>query len=458
MKKNIDMLNGPIFSSVLRFAFPIIATGILQILYNNADIIIVGQFSSAVNAVGAIGATTAIIHLIVNLFLGVSVGTNVALAQSVGRGDDAGSKKLVHSAVALSLISGAIITAIGLGLSSNLLTLMNTPEDIFDQSLLYLQIYFLGMPASMVYNFGSAILRAKGDTKRPLIILSSSGLINVLLNLFFVIGFDMGVDGVAWATTISQYLAAIAIIVVLIKETGCFRLELKSFKLSAKESLLILRYGIPAGLTSIMFSISNIFIQTALNSYDNAALLDGSAASAGLEGIVYTSINAFGQASLTFVGQNYGAQNYKRIPKIFAICTAISVTLGLGIGSLMYAFGTPLLKLYLPTATAQTIEFGLTRMMCIMLTQFIACIMEVQIGVIRGIGYSTIPSIVTILTICVFRIVWIFTLYPIVGTLESLFICYPISWILSVAVLQIVYRVVYKKELNKTQIYKEVQD
>ena len=456
MKKNIDMLNGPILSSLIRFSLPIIATGILQILYNNADIIIVGQFSSAVGAVGAIGATTPIIHLIVNLFLGLSVGTNVALAQSVGRGDDVSSKKIVHSAVALSLICGAVITAIGIGLSADILTLMNTPVDIFDQSLLYLQIYFAGMPASMVYNFGSAILRAKGDTKRPLIILSTSGLINVLLNLFFIISCGMGVDGVAWATTISQYLAAIAIIVVLIKETGCFKLELKSFKLSPRESLLILRYGIPAGLTSIMFSISNIFIQTALNSYNNAELLDGSAASAGLEGIVYTSINAFGQASLTFIGQNVGAQNYKRIPKIFAICTAVSVTLGFVVSYLMFVFGTPLLKLYLPTATPQTIEFGLTRMTCIMLTQFIACAMEVQIGVIRGMGYSTIPSVITILTICVFRMVWLVTVYPYINTLASLFICYPVSWALSVIVLQIVYHIVYKKELKKAQAIQEV--
>ena len=445
MKKSMDMLNGPLFSSILKFSFPIIATGILQILYNNADIVIVGQFArESQNAVGAIGATSSIIYLIVNLFLGLSVGTNVALAQSIGRQDDLGSKRVVHTAISLSLICGVIMTIIGVAFSGTFLTWMDTPVDIFNQSLLYLKIYFLGMPASMIYNFGSAILRSKGDTKRPLVILSLSGIANVIFNCIFVIFFNMSVDGVAWATTIAQYISAIAILCTLFKEEGYFKLELSSLKLSKNESLTILRYGIPAGFTSVMFNISNIFIQTALNAYNNPDILDGSAAASGLEGFVYTTMNSFSQAAMTFVGQNAGARNFKRIPKIYGTCAAVCVGLGIIMGWAMYLVGEPLLRVYLPTTSPEGIDFGMLRLACILLFYFLCGLMEVQMGVIRGLGYSSIPTTVTILTICVFRILWLYTIYPLFNTLASLYICYPISWLLSVVVLEVVYRIKYK--------------
>ncbi len=453
MKKKIDMINGPLFSSIIRFALPIIFTGLLQVLYNNADIIIVGQFATnGQDAVGAIGSTTSLVHLIVNMFMGLSVGTNVALAHSLGRQDNASCKRVVHSAIAISIVCGLLLTVIGVLFAGTFLSWMNVPAATMELSSLYLKIYFFGMPASMIYNFGAAILNAKGDTKRPLLYLSLSGIINVLLNCFFVVFFDMSVDGVALATIISQYFSAVMVVIALIKETDCCKLVLKHIRFHARETVLILKYGIPTGLTAVMFNISNVFIQTSLNSFDSKDIINASSAAAGLEGMVYTAMTAFCSTSMTFTGQNVGAQNYKRISKIFLLCTAISFSIGFVFGYLMYAFGTPLLRIYLPDASDVVLGYGLTRMRLILLFYLIEGIMEVQMGVIRGMGYATIPSITTIITVCLFRIIWIFTVFAQKQTLASLFVCYPISWIISVIVLQVMYMVIYKK-IKSTPIH-----
>lgn len=447
--KSIDMINGKLFGSVIMFSLPIIATGILQILYNNADLIVVGQFApNSDNAVGAIGSTTSLIHLIVNLFLGLSVGANVALAQSLGRNDDAESEKTVHTSMLFSLICGIVLMIIGVLFSRTFLTWMNATEALIDQSTVYLRIYFLGMPASMVYNFGSAILRAKGDTKRPLLYLMISGAINVVLNCVFVILFRMDVDGVAWSTIISQYISAILILIALFSEQGCCRLTLSKLKLHPNETVLILRYGIPAGLTSIMFNISNVFIQTALNGYQNEAIVNGSAAASSLEGIVYTSMNAFSQAAMTFAGQNIGAGNYKRIGKIYAMCAAISVSVGIILGYGIYFFAEPMLKIFIKNPTEDTIKYGIMRMSCILLFYFLDGLMEVQMGITRAMGYSSVPTIITIITVCIFRLVWLVTVFKYFGTLISLFLCYPITWALSVIIMHIVYMILYNRDIK----------
>lgn len=447
--KNIDMIHGNLFSSVIMFSLPIIATGILQILYNNADLIVVGQFAeNRDNAVGAIGSTSSLIHLIVNLFLGLSVGANVALAQSLGRNDDAESERTVHTSMLFSVICGIILMIIGVCFSRTFLTWMNATEALIDQSTVYLRIYFLGMPASMVYNFGSAILRAKGDTKRPLIYLTVSGLVNIVLNCVFVIVFGMDVDGVAWSTIISQYISAILILIALFNEKDCCKLVLSKLKLHPSETMLILRYGIPAGLTSVMFNISNVFIQTALNGYKNEAIVNGSAAAASLEGIVYTSMNAFSQAAMTFAGQNIGAGNYKRIGKIYAMCAAISVSVGIVLGYGMYFFAEPMLKIFIKNPTADTIRYGIMRMSCILLFYFLDGLMEVQMGITRAMGYSSVPTIITIVTVCLFRLVWLVTVFKYFNTLISLFLCYPMTWALSVIIMHIVYVILYNRDIK----------
>lgn len=447
--KNIDMIHGNLFSSVIMFSLPIIATGILQILYNNADLIVVGQFAeNRDNAVGAIGSTSSLIHLIVNLFLGLSVGANVALAQSLGRNDDAESERTVHTSMLFSVICGIFLMIIGVCFSRTFLTWMNATEALIDQSTVYLRIYFLGMPASMVYNFGSAILRAKGDTKRPLIYLTVSGLVNIVLNCVFVIVFGMDVDGVAWSTIISQYISAILILIALFNEKDCCKLVLSKLKLHPSETVLILRYGIPAGLTSVMFNISNVFIQTALNGYKNEAIVNGSAAAASLEGIVYTSMNAFSQAAMTFAGQNIGAGNYKRIGKIYAMCAAISVSVGIVLGYGMYFFAEPMLKIFIKNPTADTIRYGIMRMSCILLFYFLDGLMEVQMGITRAMGYSSVPTIITIVTVCLFRLVWLVTVFKYFDTLISLFLCYPMTWALSVIIMHIVYVILYNRDIK----------
>ncbi len=447
--KNIDMINGRLFSSIMMFSLPIIATGILQILYNNADLIVVGQFAqNRDNAVGAIGSTTSLIHLIVNLFLGLSVGANVALAQSLGRNDDSESEKTVHTSMLFSVICGVVLMVIGVIFSGTFLKWMKATEALIAQSTLYLRIYFLGMPASMVYNFGSAILRAKGDTKRPLVYLMISGVVNVILNCVFVILFHMDVDGVAWATIIAQYISAILIVIALMKEKGCCRLKMSKLRLHPSETWLILRYGVPAGLTSVMFNISNVFIQTALNGFKNEDIVNGSAAAASLEGIVYTSMNAFSQAAMTFAGQNIGAGNYKRISKIYAMCAAISISVGIILGYSIYLFAEPMLKIFIKDPTADTLKYGITRMSCILLFYFLDGLMEVQMGITRAMGYSSVPTAITIVTVCMFRLVWLVTVFKHFGTLVSLFLCYPITWALSVIIMHIVYMILYNRDIR----------
>lgn len=448
-KKEIDMINGPLMSSLVRFVLPVIATGVLQVLYNAADIVIVGQFAGPDSvAVGAIGSTTALINLIVGLFMGLSTGINVALAMSIGRGDDKGSNEVVHTSIALAIISGIFLLIVGALGSHKFLELMKSPSDVIDSSDLYLRIYFLGMPASMVYNFGSAVLRSKGETKKPFYYLMVSGVANVLLNIFFVAVCRMDVAGVAIATIVSQYISALLVLYCLMKQNDCCKLSLKNIRVHTDKALTILRYGIPAGLTSIMFNISNVFIQSSLNSFDNTDMMTGSAAAGSIEGIAYTAMNAFNLAAVTFVGQNVGARNYKRISKIFMTCFIMVVVIGLVLGNGLYMVGKPLLKLYAPNAHESAIEYGLVRMSCILVYYFIDGMLEVEIGVVRGMGYSVVPTIITILGVCVYRIIWLCTVFEKYHTMKALYMCYPTSWCVTVVTTAAVYFILKRRMQN----------
>ncbi len=453
MKKEIDMIHGPLAGSLIKLVIPIIATGVLQVLYNAADIIVIGQFSPPDSpTVGAIGSTTALINLIIGLFTGLAVGINVALAMSIGRGDNKGSSEVVHTSVLLAVICGLGLSAVGFFGAHTFLEWMHSPDEVIELSALYMRIYFLGIPGSLLYNFGSAILRAKGDTRAPFFYLMISGLVNIGLNFVFIAFFKMSVDGVALATIISQYISAICVLVHLTKLDDCCKLDIRMVRLNKDKVVTILKYGIPAGFAGIMFNISNVFIQSSLNSFNIPDMLTGASSAGSLEGIIYQGINAFQHASLTFVGQNMGAKNYKRIPKIFITALIMSFSLSLVCGWGMYLMGPTFLRLYAPNANEAVIEYGLVRMSCILVFYTLDATLEVQMGVIRGMGFSTPPTLCTVIGICCVRIVWIYTVFRKVHTMKSLYMCYPVTWAITIVALALTYFIIKKKVLPKQGI------
>lgn len=424
----IDMLNGPLLFKIIRFYIPLMLSGILQLLYNAADIIVVGRFTGS-TALAAVGSTASMTNLIVSLFIGLSVGTSVLVAQYHGAGNYVNESRVVHTSIAASIICGIFIGAAGIIMAKNILIAMGSPEDVIDLSALYLRIYFAGMPVQMVYNFGSAILRAVGDTRRPLLFLTVSGLINVTLNLIFVIFFHMGVAGVALATIISQAISAALVLICLIQYNGACRLILKDIKIHKDKLIEILRIGIPAGLQGTVFSFSNVIIQSSVNSFGSAAMAGNSAAS-NIEGFIYVSMNSFHHAALAFTGQNYGAGNYKRINRIFLICTSLVCITGFGLGIVAFLLGEQLLGIYAPENT-EVIGYGMIRLSIYARTYFTCGLMDVVVGMLRGLGSSLMPMIVSVIGVCGIRITWIYTVFAKYRDLRTLYLSYPVSWIIT---------------------------
>ncbi len=425
-KHGIDMTSGAILPKILRFTLPLMLSSILQLLFNAADIIVVGNFASE-NSLAAVGSTTALINLMTNLFLGLSTGANVLASHYMGAGDNERVSKTVHTSILLSIISGLIMTIVGIIFADKLLALMDTPDEVIDLSTLYLRIYFAGMIAMMIYNFGSSILRSKGDTKRPLYYLSFSGVINVVLNLIFVIFLKMDVAGVALATVISQCISAFLIIRCLCKESDGFKLYLNKLRIDKQISLKILRIGIPAGFQGVVFSLSNVVIQSSINGF-GAVVMAGSAAAASIEGFVWVSMNAFSQAAISFVSQNIGAGKYSRVNRIaFTACACAAVT-GFILGNLAYLFGEPLLGIYDPRP--EIIEPGMIRMGLVCVFYFSCGLMDCCVGAIRGMGYAVAPTIVSLIGACGLRLLWIATVFqiPEYHTEFMLFLSYPLSW------------------------------
>lgn len=444
MKKKsyeIDMCNGPLLGKILMFSVPLMLSGILQLLFNAADIIVVGQYAGS-TALAAVGSTSSLINLLINVFIGLSVGTNVLIARFYGARQQDEVSKTVHTAITLSLISGFFLTIIGYLFSEPLLTLMGTPSDVLSQSTLYMQIYFFGMPVIMLYNFGSAVLRATGDTKRPLYYLLLAGIINVLLNLFFVIVFHMGVAGVALATVLSQCVSAGLIVSCLVKESGSCHLDLHKLTIHKDKMLKILQIGLPAGLQGAIFSASNVLIQSSINSFGSIAMA-GSTASANIEGFVYTAMNSMHQTAVSFTSQNYGARKIHRINKILFLCLILVCMIGVSLGTSAYYFGNQLLSIY--SVDPEVIAYGLLRMRIICVTYALCGIMDVLVGSLRGLGYSVMPMIVSLLGACGLRILWIFTFFQIHHTLFNLYISYPITWIITATVHAICFCIVRKK-------------
>ena len=423
----IDMCNGPLFGKIIIYTLPLIAAGILQLLFNTADMVVVGRYAGS-NALGAVGATSALINLLINVFMGLSVGTNVAIAHYYGAGRFDELSRSLHASIALSIICGFVLLFMGQVLSPPMLRLMGTPEDILPLSVSYMKIYFLGMPVMLLYNFGAAILRATGDTRRPLYYLTTAGIINIVLNLVFVIRFGMGVKGVAWATIISQAVSAAMIIRCLVRIEGPCKLDFKKLNLDQNEVARIAKVGLPAGFQGAIFSISNVLIQSSVNSF-GAIAVAGNTATCNLEGFIYNSMNSFHQTALSFTGQNMGARKIKRVWKTLAICLFSVTVTGLGMGLGAFAFGRQLLGIY--SKEEAVIAFGLRRMAIIFPTYFLCGIMDVAVGSLRGMGFSIMPMTVSLLGACGFRIIWIMTVFAANHTPEVLYISYPISWLIT---------------------------
>ena len=437
----INFTKGAMIKPLLLFALPLMLSGMLQLFYNAADIIVVGRFAGK-ESLAAVGATGALINLLTNAFLGLSVGANVLISKGFGTGDRDLLDRAVHTAVSVSLIGGVIFGAIGFVFAEPILHLMETPDEVISKSAIYMRIYFAGLPAMALYNFGAAILRAVGDTKRPLAFLIISGFINIALNLVFVIAFKMDVAGVAYATVISQICSAALIIWCLVKTDGAYKLNLKRLRVCKRELGQILKIGLPAGVQGTLFSLSNVLIQSSINSF-GAVAVAGNSAGSNLEGFVYIAMNSVHHTALTFFAQNLSVENYPRIKKGFYCCIALVSCIGLVLGNLVVLFSHRLVAIYSPEP--EVIRIGAERILVICSVYFICGIMDTLAGVIRGLSYSVLPMVITLIGACGFRVLWIYIIFEFKRSLFMLYLAYPVSWLLTAAALFAAYRVIIKK-------------
>lgn len=444
----MDMCNGPVLKKILIFSIPLMLSGVLQLLFNAADIIVVGRFAGS-QSLAAVGSTTALINLLINIFIGLSVGANVVVARAYGGRRDKDVTEAVHTAIAVSIVSGVILIVMGFVFSKLMLELMGTPDDVIDKAVLYMRIYFAGMPVVMLYNFGSAILRAVGDTRRPLYFLTIAGVVNIVLNLFFVIVMNLDVAGVALATVLSQCISAGLVLRCLAKSEGGLKLELSKIKIHRKKMFQIFKIGLPAGMQGAIFSVSNVLIQSSVNSFGSIAMA-GNAASANIEGFVYNAMNAVYQTNLSFTSQNIGGKKYTRVNKILFTCLGTVTAVGMILGFGAYAIGEELLRIY--STDPEVIRYGMLRMSIIATTYFTCGWMDTLVGSLRGIGYSVLPMIVSLTGACGLRILWIFTIFAQQKTLTSLYISYPVSWVITASVHMLCYFLIKRKMPKKDGI------
>ena len=420
----LDMTTGPFFKKILIFSIPLMLTGVLQLVYNAADVMVVGRFAGS-DSLAAVGSTSSLVNLIINLFVGLSTGAGVVTARHIGANSIDRIHKSVHTAMAISVASGFVVGVFGFFMSGKLLELMGTPENVLPLATLYLKIYFLGAPGSLIYNFGASIVRATGDTKRPLIILSSTGIINVVLNLILVVFFHMNVAGVAIATIVAQYVSAFFIVVRLTNIENACRLNFKKIKVHKEELKEIFRIGLPAGFQSSLFSFSNVLIQSTINTFGSVAMA-GNTAAQNADAIIYTCTNAFGQASMTFSSQNIGAKKYENLRKVYFLCMGLALAVSVIFGAIGLIFPEEIIGIF--TTDPDVIEIGKQRLYIMMLTYFLCSLMDVSGCQIRGMGKSIEPMIITLLGACGIRVLWLYTGYPLKQELWNLYISYPISW------------------------------
>lgn len=444
-KYEIDMCNGPLVGKIIRFTIPLMLTSVLQLLFNAADIVVVGRFAGK-EAMAAVGSTGSLINLIINVLMGLSIGTSVLVARYYGAGDDERISKAVHTAITVSLVGGVLIGALGFTICRPLLQLMSTPEDVIDGAELYMRIYFLGFPVIALYNFGASILRAVGDTKRPLYFLTIAGVVNVILNLICVIGLKMGVAGVAVPTVVSQLISALLVLYCLIKSQGSIRLHLKKLRIDGQSLKEMLKIGLPAGIQGSVFSISNVIIQSSINIF-GSVVVAGNSAAGNLEGFVYVIMNSFYQAALTFTGQNIGAGKLDRVKKTLFSCAAMVTVAGVISGVGVWLLGTPLAGIY--STDAEVVAYAVKRLTYVCAPYFLCGLMEVMVGMMRGMGYSVAPMLVSIVGVCGIRLSWIYTVFAHHKTLETLYISYPISWTATMLVHALCFFWAYRKLMRK---------
>lgn len=439
-----SMLQGPLFLNIVTYTIPIILTSLLQLLFNAADLVIVGRYCGSIS-VAAVGATGYITNLVINLFIGLSVGAGVCMAHAIGSRDETAMHRTVHTTLPTALVSGVVLTVIGVAFSETLLIWMGTPEDVLPLSALYMRIYFCGMTFNMVYNFCAAVLRAAGDTKSPLIFLTIAGVINVVLNVFFVTVFHMNVAGVALATTISQGVSAVLVVIALMRRTDGCRLQLKKLRFYKAQLTKMIAKGLPAGIQGSMFSVSNVVIQSSINSFGEV-FMSGNAAASNIEGFAYVCMNAFHQTALNFTGQNVGAGQYKRVSRIAGICLGCVTVVGIVVGGAIYLFAPQLLSIYI-TDSPEAIGYGVQRMAYVVIPYFLLGLQDVTTGLLRGMGSSLAPMLISVLGVCGLRICWIYTIFqiPQFHTPDWLFVSYPISWVVTFFAQFALYIIVYRK-------------
>ena len=441
----MDMTEGPLTTKIIKFTIPVMLSGILQLMFNTADVIVVGRFTGK-TALAAVGSTGSLINLLVSLFMGLSIGTNVLVARYQGAKDDKSVSETVHTSIALGIVGGLILLIVGVVATRPLLEMMATPEDVIDQSTLYMRILFFGMPLNLILNFGAAILRAIGDTKRPLYYLTVAGVINLFLNIFLVTVFSLGVAGVAIATVISEGVSCVLILLCLKHETGAIRLYFNRIKINPSKCVDIMKIGLPAGLQGCIFSISNVLIQSSVNSF-GSTVMAGNTAASNIEGFVYVSMNSLHQTCISFTSQNFGAGKFKRIKMVLINCLVIVAITGLVLGNSAYFFGKFLLSAY--NNEAEVISYGLIRLSIISTMYFLCGLMDVMVGAMRGIGYSILPMIVSLVGACGLRIVWIYTVFVKFRTLDILFISYPVTWTITFLSHLVCYYIVTRKYKDK---------
>jgi len=444
LKKNkyeIDMCNGTIMDKLISFSLPLMVSGILQLMFNAVDIIVVGRFSGS-QALAAVGSTTALINVFINLFMGISLGANVLAARYYAAGRDREMSETVHTSIMLALISGVVMAFVGVFFAKGALELMDTPADVIDQSALYMRIYFMGMPFFMLYNYGAAILRAVGDTKRPLYFLIVSGVINAGLNMFLVIVFSLDVAGVAIATVVSQAISCVLVLRCLYKSEGSYQLRFSKLCLKKDYIIPIFQVGIPAGIQSTVINLSNALLQSSVNSFGSIAMAGYTAAN-NIFGFLYVSVNSVTQSCMSFTSQNYGVRKTKRMDKVLLDCIILSFTFSFTLGCGAYFFGNELLRLY--TSDPDVIQCGIEILAYTTVPYFCCGIMDLIPGALRGMGHSGVPMILSIIGTVGTRIVWIFGLFPHNRSLSFLFISYPVSWILTILMQVICFYFVRRK-------------
>lgn len=441
----INMTEGNILPKIIKFSIPLMLSGMLQLFFNAADVIVVGRYAGD-EALAAVGSTGALINLLINLFIGISIGASVLMGQAIGARDYNDAQDSLHTAMLTGLIGGIIMIFVGQFVSRPMLELMQTPDDVIELSSLYMKIYFMGMPGFMLYNFGAAILRAAGDTKRPLYYLFVSGIVNVILNLYFVIVLKMSVDGVAYATIISEAISAILIVICLMRSDGYLNLSLGKLKIDGKKFIEMLKIGIPSGFTGIVFSVSNMLIQSSINSFGKLVMAANTAAS-NLEGFVYNAMNSIYQTALAFASQNMGAKKLDRVDDVLKKSLLVVSGVGLFFGVGAYLLGEILLRLYTPNQ--EVIDIAMLRLLVISTSYFLCGIMDVYSGVIRGMGFSFTPMLVSMFFVCAFRVFWIYTIFERFHEQWVLYISYPVSWTITIIAYFFTYKIVRKKAKEK---------